>query len=75
MNVNLLNELKQHVGEFEGRLVWLEDSLSDLGYGSHADGNIVTVYDDDEKEIATIEIEFVGKDGSDEIKVSGIEIK
>jgi len=75
MNADLLNELKQHVGEFEGRLMWLEDSLADLGYGSHADGNAVTVYNDNEKEIATIEIEFVGNDGSDEIKVSGIEVR
>ena len=58
---------------FEGRLVNLYDSLSDIGYGSHADGNIVTVCDEDDNKIAEFEIEFTGVNCSDEIKVLSIE--
>ena len=57
---------------FTGRLMHLYDSLADNGYSSHADENIVTVYDEDDQEIAEFEIEFTGGDGSDEIIVTGI---
>ena len=58
---------------FEGRLVNLYDSLSDIGYSSHADENVVTVYGEGDQAIAKFEIEFTGGDGSDEIKVVSIE--
>lgn len=58
---------------FTGRLMHLYDSLADIGYSSHADENIVTVYDEDDQAIAEFEIEFTGGDGSDEIKVVSIE--
>ena len=58
---------------FTGRLMHLYDSLADIGYSSHADENIVTVYGEDDQAIAKFEIEFTGGDGSDEIKVASIE--
>lgn len=70
MNANLLNELKQHVGEFEGRLVWLEDSLADLGYGSHFENDLVKVFDDNDNVIAEIAVEIIK---NDEVKVTEIE--
>ncbi|MDN5307084.1 MAG: hypothetical protein PWP16_447 [Eubacteriaceae bacterium] len=59
---------------YEGRLVDLYDSLADDEYGSYANGNILAVYDDDDKMIASFDIEFIGADGSDLVKVTGIEI-
>lgn len=56
-----------------GRLMHLYNSLSDIGYSSHADENILTVYDESDQAIAKFEIEFTGDDGSDEIKVVSIE--
>ncbi len=59
---------------YKGRLMDLYDSLADDGYGSHADGDILAIYDEDDIIIASFDIEFIGADGSDLVKVTGIEI-
>lgn len=75
--MKVVNELKQHVGEFTGRLIYLYDSIADLGYGTSGssdspDDNTIIVYDDEHNKLAEIEIEFTGGNGGDEVKVISI---
>jgi len=75
--MKVVNELKQHVGEFTGRLVYLWDSITDLGYSTSGssgspDDNTIIVYGDDGNKLAEIEIEYTGGNGSDDIKVISI---
>ena len=69
--MKVVKELKQHIGEFEGRSMYLWDSIADLGYSSDSSSeNMITVYDSDNKPVARIEIKHI--DDDDGVKVVSI---
>ena len=69
--MEVVKELKQHIGGFTGRSMYLWDSIADLGYSTDlASENMVIVYDPDDKPVARIEIKHT--DDDDGIKVVSI---
>ena len=71
--MEVVKELKQHVGGFSGRLMHLWDKIAELGYSSSSVcGNMIIVYDLDDKPVARIGTEYTANDGSDSVKVTSI---
>ena len=69
--MEIVKELKQHVGGFSGRLIYLWDAIADLGYSSSSEyENMIIVYDDKNKQIARIETEYINN--NDGVKVVSI---
>ena len=69
--MEVVKELKQHVGGFTGRLMYLWDKIAELGYSSSPlSENIMTVYDSDNKPVARIGIKHT--DDDDGVKVVSI---
>ena len=59
--MEVVKELKQHVGGFTGRLIYLWDAIADLGYSSSSEcENMIIVYDLDDKPVARIGTEYTG---------------
>ena len=73
--MEVVKELKQHIGGFTGRLVDLWDAIADLGYSASGSAdspseNMIIIYDDKNKQIARIETEYINN--NDGIKVVSI---
>jgi len=59
--MEVVKELKQHVGGFTGRLMCLWNKIAELGYSSGSSGeNMTIVYDPDNKPVARIETRYTG---------------